>query len=162
MKSFSCVVAVVAAASLRAKLPDPQCKTGVLSLSAGDEKQICCPSYCGECSDYSTCGSVNGQDSAKACCASKVRELSCDVNSADPYCIKSCEDGVPPCVLAAAVVVEKEDNDASADCDGAVDEWMTKAESAVAGVNPKQWDHQTEKGGVLGLAQKKPCVKKAK
>merc|ERR1719174_3182065 len=46
--------------------PDPECKTGVVSLPGTpkpDGPQVCCPAYCGECADYPTCASVKGQAS---------------------------------------------------------------------------------------------------
>merc|ERR1719247_3805429 len=57
-----------------AKRPDPTCATGVASLKGAiaDKPQACCPSYCGECSDYAACSTVRGQNSEGACCASKV------------------------------------------------------------------------------------------
>merc|ERR1719502_684731 len=62
-----------------AKKPDPTCATGVVSLAGAvaDRPQACCPAYCGECSDYPECASVRGQDSANACCLSKVLDLEC-------------------------------------------------------------------------------------
>merc|ERR550514_2732262 len=55
-------------------LPDPKCKTGVISIPSGqkDAVQVCCAGYCGECSDYPTCKSVRGQASENACCATSV------------------------------------------------------------------------------------------
>merc|ERR1719281_2122098 len=63
----------------QAKRPDPTCKTGVVSLAGAvaDRPQACCPAYCGECSDYPECDKVRGQDSANACCLSKVLDLEC-------------------------------------------------------------------------------------
>ena len=40
-----------------------ECKTGVVSLAGTPDPQVCCPAYCGECSDYPDCASVRGQDS---------------------------------------------------------------------------------------------------
>merc|ERR1719191_1157051 len=68
--------ATKARAMIAAKKPDPNCATGVASLK-GAGAQACCPSYCGECSDYETCKSVRGQNSEGACCASKVLTLEC-------------------------------------------------------------------------------------
>merc|ERR1719262_279511 len=69
---------MVAARSLdSAGLPDPNCHTGVVSMKVGDEAQVCCAGYCGECSDYPTCEKVRGQDSANACCKSQVYKMRC-------------------------------------------------------------------------------------
>merc|ERR1719238_1877564 len=72
-------------------LPDPHCKTGVLSLPVDGKPQACCAGYCGACNDYETCKSVRGQDSEKACCASKVYEERCGVAPANT-CLKSCSE----------------------------------------------------------------------
>merc|ERR1719261_1374154 len=60
--------------------PDPTCKTGLLTLPGLPKPggpQVCCPSYCGECSDYPSCASVRGQNSKYSCCASDVLALAC-------------------------------------------------------------------------------------
>merc|ERR1719463_197506 len=67
--------------------PDPTCKTGVMSI--GTPQQVCCPAYCGECSDYPTCKSVNGQSSGNACCATRVFKMACGGKTAANSCIKS-------------------------------------------------------------------------
>jgi len=49
-----------------ANLPDPRCKSGILSLAGvGPDPQVCCPKYCGECSDYPTCATVQGGSNAQ-------------------------------------------------------------------------------------------------
>merc|ERR1719162_2157574 len=60
-------------------LPDPRCETGVISLQepGGETPQVCCAGYCGECTDYPTCGSVRGQNSTFACCKTQVYEQRC-------------------------------------------------------------------------------------
>jgi len=60
MKAFS------ARSLAAAGVPDPLCKTGVISLKTTGKPQSCCAGYCGECTDYETCKSVRGQDSANA------------------------------------------------------------------------------------------------
>merc|ERR1719421_1867684 len=118
-----------------AKRPDPTCKTGVMSLAGAiaDKPQVCCPAYCGECSDYAGCGSVRGQDSANACCLSKVLSLECGVTETPAnVCLKKCSDGVPPCIMAEGETFTMPDTTSAAeDCNEAVPEWMAKAEAAV-------------------------------
>merc|ERR1719379_1527371 len=83
-----------------AALPDPKCKTGVISMPGGPvSPQVCCAGYCGECNDYPTCKSVRGQASENACCASKVAEMSCDAGAPANVCLKSCTESVPPCIM---------------------------------------------------------------
>merc|ERR1719464_2491338 len=55
-----------------AGLPDPKCSSGVIALKEEGKPQVCCAGYCGECSDYPTCGSVRGQNSTNACCKPQV------------------------------------------------------------------------------------------
>merc|ERR1719252_258719 len=70
---------VLARSFAAAKKPDPTCKTGIVSMpgAVSGKPQACCPAYCGECTDYPSCASVKGQDSAKACCLSEVLEMEC-------------------------------------------------------------------------------------
>merc|ERR1719420_619784 len=106
-----------------AGLPDPKCKTGVISLPTGDKDaaQVCCAGYCGECSDYPTCKSVRGQASENACCASKVLEMSCDAGAPANKCLKSCEESVPPCIMPKGEKFEMPDKPTAAeDCGNAV------------------------------------------
>merc|ERR1719324_899626 len=119
-----------------AKKPDPTCSTGVVSLAGAvaDRPQACCPAYCGECSDYPECDKVRGQDSANACCLSKVLDLECGGPAKPPanVCLKKCVDAVPPCIMAEGEVFEMPGvTSAAEDCNEAVGEWMDKAESAV-------------------------------
>merc|ERR1719316_1473644 len=121
----------------KAKLPDPECKTGVVSLAtAASDNQACCPAYCGECSDYPDCSSVKGQDSEYRCCASKVLERSCEhTRTPANICIKGCADTTPPCVMAAGTTWEPPAMTSAADdCNNAVNDWMTSARSAVEAV----------------------------
>merc|ERR1719456_526053 len=127
---------VLARSMAGAKTPDPTCKTGVMSLAGAiaDKPQVCCPAYCGECSDYAGCEKVRGQDSASACCLSKVLDLECGGPAKPPanVCLKKCADGVPPCIMEAGVTFEMPSvTSAAEDCNEAVGEWMDKAESAV-------------------------------
>merc|ERR1719218_501662 len=143
-----------------AKKPDPTCATGVVSLAGAvaDRPQACCPAYCGECSDYPECGSVRGQDSANACCLSKVLDLECGGPAKPPanVCLKKCVDAVPPCIMEEGVAFEMpEVTSAAEDCNEAVPEWMTKAESAVkAGKGgADSWDALETAGKIYELNQ---------
>merc|ERR1719379_339199 len=93
MKTFS------ARSLAAAGLPDPMCKTGVISLKTTGKPQSCCAGYCGECTDYETCKSVRGQASENACCASKVAEMACSNGAPANVCIKSCKESIPPCIM---------------------------------------------------------------
>merc|ERR1719373_1172202 len=75
--------------------PDPMCKTGKISLDG----KTCCAGYCGECSDYPTCGSVRGQDSKGACCKTEVDKLECGAGAPANVCLKKCSEAVPPCIM---------------------------------------------------------------
>lgn len=92
----------LAARSLAAAgLPDPHCKTGIVSLKLQNvtgKPRSCCAGYCGACNDYETCKSVRGQDSENACCASKVFEMRCG-NAPANVCLKKCSESVPPCIM---------------------------------------------------------------
>merc|ERR1719359_673052 len=118
-------------------LSDPHCSSGVISLPSGDKKpQACCAGYCGECTDYETCKSVRGQDSANACCASKVLEMSCDAGAPANVCLKSCTESVPPCIMPKGEAFEMpETTSAAEDCGNAVDDWVTQAQSSVEGIS---------------------------
>merc|ERR1719428_289493 len=154
---------------VQAKKPDPTCKTGVVSLAGAvaDRPQACCPAYCGECSDYPECGSVRGQDSANACCLSKVLDLECGGPAKPPanVCLKKCVDAVPPCIMEAGVTFEMPSvTSAAEDCNEAVGEWMDKAESAVKSGKggAESWDNLEAAGKIYELAQhgsKKETVK---
>merc|ERR1719265_1637379 len=154
-----------------AKRPDPTCKTGVVSLAGAvaERPQACCPAYCGECSDYDQCDKVRGQDSANACCLSKVLDLECGGPAKPPanVCLKKCVDAVPPCIMEEGVAFEAPAvTSAAEDCNEAVGEWMTKAESAVkAGKGgAASWDNLEAAGTIYELAQngtKKQTVKVA-
>merc|ERR1719201_3210638 len=134
----------------KAGLPDPECKTGVISLAGTPDPQVCCPAYCGECTDYPDCSAVRGQDSEYRCCASKVMERSCSkTRTPANICIKDCTDAVPPCIIAAGEVWEPPAvTSAAEDCNNAVVDWMNAAKSAVTGVDgvdggpsgQEQWD----------------------
>merc|ERR1719456_2027464 len=119
-----------------ANLPDPHCKSGVISLKSGDKPQACCAGYCGECTDYDTCKSVRGQDSAAACCKSKVLEMDCNAGAPANVCLKSCEEAVPPCIMPAGKEFKMPDLDArnaKDDCNEAIPDWMKKAQMSVEG-----------------------------
>merc|ERR1719269_183372 len=125
----------IAARNLAASgLPDPECKTGVVSLpSQTGAPQICCAGYCGECSDYPTCGSVRGQDSKNACCMSSVAEMACGKAPAN-VCIKKCTDSVPPYIMETTDYKppDKKQRTAGTNCTEAVADWRAMAESAIA------------------------------
>merc|ERR1719326_1302806 len=121
--------------------PDPKCHSGVISLpfKGTEDPQVCCAGYCGECNDYPTCGSVNGQDSAKACCSSKVLATSCDKGAPANICLKKCSEAVPPCIMEKGEKFEFPDPDkrnAAEDCNEAVPNWMIEAKNAVEAVEP--------------------------
>merc|ERR1719267_90024 len=138
-----------------AKKPDPTCATGVVSLAGAvaDRPQACCPAYCGECSDYPECDKVRGQDSANACCLSKVLDLECggQAKPAANVCLKKCVDAVPPCIMAEGETFEMPGvTSAAEDCNEAVGEWMDKAESAVkSGEGGADSWANLEKAGVI-------------
>jgi len=145
---------------VQAKKPDPTCKTGVVSLAGAvaDRPQACCPAYCGECSDYPECGSVRGQDSANACCLSKVLDLECGGPAKPPanVCLKKCVDAVPPCIMEEGVAFEMPAvTSAAEDCNEAVGEWMDKAESAVKSGKggAASWDNLETAGVIYQLGQ---------
>jgi len=120
--------------------PDPKCHSGVISLpTGGEDPQVCCAGYCGECNDYETCASVRGQDSADACCASKVLAASCDKGAPANTCLKKCTEAVPPCIMESGEKFEMPDPDArnaGDDCNTAVPDWMVAAKNAVEEVKP--------------------------
>merc|ERR1719198_1312825 len=152
-----------------AGLPDPECKTGVVSLPVvpKPEKKVgepieviseaqakaCCPAYCGECSDYSLCKSVRNQDSEFRCCASRVVARSCEhTRTPANICVKSCTDSVPPCIMPLDTEwVAPAMTSAAEDCNNAVVDWMKDARSAVETVEGgegrvsgvDQWKHQS-------------------
>jgi len=127
-------------------VPDPLCKTGVISLKTLSKPQSCCAGYCGECSDYSTCKNIRGQDSKNACCESAVYEMRCG-NAPANACLKKCSEAVPPCIMDKDVFkIEKLDHNAADDCTTAVSDWRKKADSAIAqggggdSVPKSEWD----------------------
>ena len=129
---------VITAKSLEAAgLPDPKCSTGVISLKSGDEPQVCCAGYCGECSNYPTCEAVRGQDSKLACCATPVYEQRCGGGAAANVCLKKCSESVPPCIMddMTYVAPDPDMRHAGEDCNKAVKDWRLKAEAAT---NPPQ------------------------
>jgi hypothetical protein len=96
----------LAARSLSAAgLPDPHCKTGVISMKVSGKPQSCCAGYCGTCNDYETCKSVRGQASESACCASKIYEMRCG-NAPANVCLKTCSESVPPCIMGSLAALQ--------------------------------------------------------
>jgi len=149
----------MARAMAAAKTPDPTCKTGVVSLAGAvaDRPQACCPAYCGECSDYPQCDKVRGQDSANACCLTKVLDLQCGgaAKPAANVCLKGCDEATPPCIMAEGKTWEKPAvTSAAEDCNEAVGEWMGKAESAVKAAKggAASWDALKKAGTILNFA----------
>merc|ERR1719164_334665 len=144
-----------------AKKPDPTCATGVASLKGAiaDKPQACCPSYCGECSDYAACSSVRGQNSEGACCASKVLALECGGPEKTPAnkCLKKCSEAMPPCIMEEGEEWSPpETTSAAEDCNEAVPEWMSKAEAGVkAGTGGEESWKALEKAGKIFSAAKK-------
>merc|ERR1719282_1846185 len=120
-----------------AALPDPMCKTGVISLKTTGKPQSCCAGYCGECTDYATCKKVRGQDSENACCASKVYEMRCG-NAPANVCLKKCSESFPPCIMDNdEIVIETPTRNAADNCTKAVSDWRAKAENAIKAVEEK-------------------------
>ena len=124
-----------------AGLPDPKCHAGVLSLGAGPT--ACCAGYCGECSDYDTCKSVRGQNSTEACCKTQVLAKQCGKGAPANACLKTCSEGVPPCIMDIEVPVPVESaRHAGQDCNEAVEDWRNAAaaatEAAAAAAPPKK------------------------
>mmetsp|Transcript_3241 Transcript_3241/g.7772 ORF Transcript_3241/g.7772 Transcript_3241/m.7772 type:complete len:161 (+) Transcript_3241:80-562(+) len=120
----------------RAGLPDPMCKTGVISLKEEGKPQVCCAGYCGECSDYPTCGSVREQNSTFACCATQVFNIRCGAGAPANTCLKKCSETVPPCIMEDGEVFTTPDPDqrtAGSDCNEAVSNWRAQADAALAG-----------------------------
>merc|ERR1719221_1290914 len=109
-----------------AGLPDPMCKTGVISLKEADKPQICCAGYCGECSDYPTCANVREQNSTFACCKTEVYNNRCG-NAPANVCLKKCSESVPPCIMDEDETITTPDPEMSkpviADCNEAVEDW---------------------------------------
>merc|ERR1719495_317459 len=104
MKFFGLLAVGVSAVSIRSlvlKLDghDTDCKTGIRSLKVAAGKdgpadgQVCCPSYCKECTNDATCEATfgaNTKDTGNACCASTVYKL---FNEGQ---VKSCDESLPP------------------------------------------------------------------
>merc|ERR1719194_16478 len=124
MKAFS------ARSLAAAGVPDPLCKTGVISLKQTGKPQSCCAGYCGECTDYKTCESVRGQNSKNACCATAVYEMRCG-NAPANVCLKKCSEAVPPCIMdeAEKFVFPETERVAGDDCNEAVEKWNVAAEA---------------------------------
>mmetsp|Transcript_56306 Transcript_56306/g.131959 ORF Transcript_56306/g.131959 Transcript_56306/m.131959 type:complete len:150 (-) Transcript_56306:52-501(-) len=115
---------------------DKHCGTGLLSLTINGttDATVCCPSYCGECSDYPTCSSVRGQASENACCASQVYGMRCGGGAPANVCLKSCSESLPPCIMEPSDVnqaaADPAARNAGDDCNEAVSDWRKKAEAA--------------------------------
>ena len=127
--AFACLAAVHAI-----RLPDPNCKTGVVSVPNG-EASVCCAGYCGECGDYPTCGSVRGQDSENACCKTKVLKMKCGDGAPANTCLKTCDKAVPPCIMTKSnfKAPDPKTRTAGTDCNEAVKDWRAKVAAAVEG-----------------------------
>merc|ERR1719389_1478578 len=129
---------LLAARSIAAAgLPDPKCKTGVISSLSNTT--VCCAGYCGECTDYETCKSVRGQDSENACCASSVSAWSCEGGAPANICIKLCTESVPPCIMPETeeFVFPETKRTAGDDCNAAVPDFMKQAQAAVEAAGQK-------------------------
>lgn len=115
-----------------AGVPDPHCKTGIISMKGVGIPQSCCAGYCGECNDYPTCESVRGQDSKNACCASKVYAMRCGGGNAPAnVCLEKCSRAIPPCIMDAdEIVIATPNSNAADDCTKAVSDWHVKAKNA--------------------------------
>merc|ERR1719204_302392 len=114
---------------LAAGLPDPKCHTGVIAAKVLGETQVCCAGYCGECSDYPSCGSVRGQNSTNSCCKTQVYQMRCG-NAAANVCLKKCSESVPPCIMDEGEIFTPPDpstRTAGSDCNEAAEDWRLKA-----------------------------------
>lgn len=105
---------------------DPTCKTGIRSLDIGEdmEQQVCCPTYCKECTDHPTCNAAfgaNTKDSTDACCASKVAKAPEN---------KSCDESLPPCKLTIVDFAKPRPNTAEEDCGNAREQMNDCLEAA--------------------------------
>eukprot|EP00747_Dinoflagellata_sp_TGD_P162549 gnl/TRDRNA2_/TRDRNA2_180256_c0_seq1.p1 gnl/TRDRNA2_/TRDRNA2_180256_c0~~gnl/TRDRNA2_/TRDRNA2_180256_c0_seq1.p1 ORF type:complete len:345 (-),score=59.96 gnl/TRDRNA2_/TRDRNA2_180256_c0_seq1:209-1243(-) len=118
--------AVVSKSSVQG--PDPECKTGLLSF----DRKICCASYCGECSDYPTCESVNGQSSWNSCCKSAIADLECGKGATASVCLMTCSKAVPPCIMDIKITIPAVARNAADDANKAVKHWRAKAAAAIA------------------------------
>lgn len=150
---------VLARSFAAAMKPDPTCKTGIVSMpgAIADKPQVCCPAYCGECSDYEPCKSVRGQDSTKACCASEVSAMACGGGAPANVCLKPCSEGVPPCIMPEGETFElPAETSASEDCNEAVGEYMDTVENAVKAAKggDAAWKKIQEDGHIYNLVQK--------
>merc|ERR1719291_733125 len=127
------VMKALSARSLAAAgVPDPMCKTGVISLKATGKPQSCCASYCGECTNYETCKSVRGQDSKNACCVQNILDLECGNGAAANVCLSSCTESVPPCIMPEGkTYTPSTGRNAAEDCNKAVSDWREKAKNAL-------------------------------
>merc|ERR1719274_198975 len=159
--------ATKARAMAAAKKPDPTCATGVASLKGAiaDKPQACCPSYCGECSDYAACSTVRGQNSEGACFASKVLALECGGPEKTPAnkCLKKGSEAMPPCIMEEGEEWSPpEVTSAAEDCNEAVPEWMSKAEAGVkAGTGgDESWKALEKAGKIFSAAKKNATVTK--
>jgi len=145
------------AAEVATMAADPGCKTGLLSLPFGDDsRQVCCPSYCKECSDYPTCNAAFGKDtkdSSNACCPSVMIENSCEKKP--PHCLPLCEKGTPPCIMPpAGEPFEMPDpslRNAGTDCGEVVDATAEQLEGA----------KESAEAGALLQKPKKDCGEKS-
>jgi len=131
---FSNLKSLSARSMAAAGVPDPVCKTGVVSLKVAGKPQSCCAGYCGVCNDYATCKNVRGQDSKNACCASDVYTMRCGggVGQAN-NCVKKCSEGHPPCIMDRDAVksLTKPTQNAADDCNKAVKDWRAAAAAAI-------------------------------
>merc|ERR1740129_1746296 len=138
-KRIEAVRKMVAARQLQtAGLPDPTCSSGVIALKEDGKPQACCAGYCGECSDYPTCGSVRGQNSTFACCKTQVLERRCG-NAPVNVCLKKCTESVPPCIMEDGETFQAPDpaqRTAGEDCNEAVAAWRKKVAAATKPAPP--------------------------
>jgi len=126
--------AIARRSSQASGLPDPKCHTGVVSLKVKGEAQVCCAGYCGECTDYPTCGFVRGQNSTHACCKTKVLERKCGSGAPANVCLKSCSESLPPCILDEQETFKAPDKNiltAGTNCTEAVKDWRQAAAAAM-------------------------------
>mmetsp|Transcript_13351 Transcript_13351/g.24859 ORF Transcript_13351/g.24859 Transcript_13351/m.24859 type:complete len:160 (+) Transcript_13351:77-556(+) len=115
-----------------AGVPDPTCKTGVISVPDG-QTQVCCAGYCGECTNYPTCKSVREQESENACCKDSVASMECGKGAAANVCLKKCTESVPPCIMDTTTYVAPDPDAKTAgdDCNKAKADWDAKAAAAM-------------------------------
>eukprot|EP00747_Dinoflagellata_sp_TGD_P162949 gnl/TRDRNA2_/TRDRNA2_181133_c0_seq1.p1 gnl/TRDRNA2_/TRDRNA2_181133_c0~~gnl/TRDRNA2_/TRDRNA2_181133_c0_seq1.p1 ORF type:complete len:617 (+),score=61.28 gnl/TRDRNA2_/TRDRNA2_181133_c0_seq1:119-1969(+) len=117
---------------------DPKCLSGI--LSAPGKPQVCCPNFCGKCSDEPTCkrshrmlGEVNTESS---CCTYKIRSLECGTGkeASASFCLKRCTMSSPPCIMDPEKRFTRTASsmrNAANDANEVVKQWRTTAQNTI-------------------------------